>query len=69
MGRVVVKDIDAAELREGFGNDRPAMIGMLDVAETTTAFIPASVTSRSVSWASSRSSQIGDQDVGSLPGG
>jgi hypothetical protein len=58
MRRVVDEDVDPAELRYRFGNDRAAMIGLLYVAGgTSTAFRPAFVTSRSVSRASSCSSR------------
>src|SRR5215216_5114069 len=67
MRRVVDEDIDAAELRYGFGNNRPAMIGVLDVARNNNGLSaclghqPFSLPRVVVLF------QIGDQDVGSFP--
>jgi hypothetical protein len=44
------------------------MIGVLDVARNNDGLLPASVTSRSVSPRVVVLFQIGDQDIGSLPG-
>ncbi|MEH2496936.1 hypothetical protein V1294_003415 [Bradyrhizobium sp. AZCC 1678] len=68
MRRVVDEDIDAAELRYGFGNDGPAMIRALDVARNQNRL---SAGFRHQPFGLPRVVvllEIGDQDVGSLPG-
>ena len=68
MRRVVDEDIDAAELRYGFGNNRPAMIGVLDVARNNNG-LSACLGHQPFGFAGVVVLfQIGDQDIGSLSG-